>query len=136
MKILAVVLIVAIILIYYLETRSHKVVAKLETFAEAPKPKPSAPQERSWNDIVQDKSLDPSIKDSHANYVANVRQYSSGANFTSVADDNTSGIFTNFLGFQRPRYVPIDPSARQIPDIDNEVLKRNKHMTFKSDYNL
>lgn len=93
-------------------------------------------EEKSWNEVIQDKSLEPSIKDSHADYITNTRQYSSGANFTSVADDNTSGIFTNFLGFSRPKYVDIDPTATQIPDVDHTVLKRNKHITFTNDYNL
>lgn len=87
----------------------------------------------SWKDIAMGSSLDQSTVDSHRQYVSNMQQYSSGANFTAVADDNTSPIFTNFIGFSRPRYVPVDPTARQIPDVDTEVLKRNRYMTFTSD---
>jgi len=79
----------------------------------------------TWDDIVQQQSIDPGVMQSHQQYVANVRNYSSGPSFTQIADDNTSPIFTNFLGFYRPTYVPVGTSARQVPDIDTEVLKRN-----------
>lgn len=84
----------------------------------------------NWNEQIKNMDLDPSISKSHNKYVSNIRQYSSGANFTSIADDNTSPMYTNFVGFSRPRHVPIDPTARQVPDIDENVFKRNKHMYF------
>ncbi len=78
-------------------------------------------------------NLDPSIIHSHNKYTQNTRQYSSGANFSAISDDNVSPMQTNFLGFSRPRYVEVDPTARQVPDYDEHTLKRNKRMTFVSD---
>ncbi len=92
--------------------------------------------ERNWKGFVADASLDPSVLSSHNKYVANVRQYSSGANFSAIADDNISPLQTNFLGFSRPQYVEVDPTARQVPDIDTTTLKRNRRVTFTNDYNL
>lgn len=87
----------------------------------------------SWKDIAAGSSLEQSVIDGHRQYISNVTQYSSGANFAAVADDNNSPIYTNYVGFSRPRYVEISAGARQIPDIDTSVLKRNKYMKFSSD---
>lgn len=129
------IILVAIILIYYLET--HPVHAP-----PAPTPAPTenfttdAVSAKDYVDVAAEMDLDPSIIDSHYQYVANVRQFSSGANYTSVADDNTSDLYTNYLGFVRPSYVEIRPGARQVPDIDDSVFKRNKRMVFVNDYGL
>ncbi len=142
-------MILVILLIYIMDSRITKSVAAqktavpvVDTAANKPEVKETfvsditeeEEPELDWADISKTVSLDPSIKDSHKKYISNTRQYSSGANFTSISDDNTSGIFTNFLGFSRPKYVPIGEGARQVPDIDSEVLKRNKHLSFQSDY--
>ena len=86
---------------------------------------PPVAESFTWDDSIQQSSIDPGVVASHQNYVANVRNYSSGPSFTQVADDNTSPIYTNFLGFYRPTYVPVGTTARQVPDIDEDVLKRN-----------
>lgn len=78
-----------------------------------------------WTDVIQT-SLDPSTFSNHAEFVKDVRRFSSGANFTSVSDDNTNADFVNFRGLRRPEHVPIGPTARQVPDIDETVLMRNK----------
>jgi hypothetical protein len=87
----------------------------------------------NWQGLMANSNLDPSIIQSHNKYTQNTRQYSSGANFSAISDDNVSPMQTNFLGFSRPRYVEVDPTARQVPDYDEHTLKRNKRMTFVSD---
>ena len=84
----------------------------------------------SYNDLIAKTELDPSTFSSHQEFVKDVRRFSSGANFTSVTDDNTNLDFVNFQGLNRPQHVPIGAGARQIPDIDESVLKRNKYIRF------
>lgn len=78
-----------------------------------------------WTDVIKT-SLDPSTFTNHEEFVKDVRRFSSGANFTSVTDDNTNIDFVNFRGLRRPEHVPIGATARQVPDIDETVLMRNK----------
>lgn len=85
----------------------------------------------SWVDLIKSSELDPSVEDNHARFVRDATRFSSGANFTAVADDNTNLAFVNFVGLRRPSHVRIDEStARQIPDIDQNVLQRNKPFRF------
>ncbi len=84
----------------------------------------------SWMDLVKEMDLDPSVRENHQEFVKDVTRFSSGANFTNVADDNTSWAFTNFQGLRRPSHVNIGASARQVPDIDETVLQRNKPFRF------
>ena len=84
----------------------------------------------AWNEMVKLTDLDPSIFTNHEGFVADVRRFSSGANFTSVQDDNTNAAFSNFVGLRRPQHVDILPDARQQPDIDQEVLQRNKKLVW------
>jgi len=86
--------------------------------------------ELPWQDVLQATELDPSTHTNHQAFVADVRRFSSGANFTSVNEDNTNLAFTNYRGLRRPQHVPIGPDARQQPDIDESVLKRNKSLQF------
>lgn len=81
-----------------------------------------------WSEVLAVTEVDPAIHASHMDFVKDVRRYSSGANFTSVTDDNTNIDFTNFRGLQRPTAIEhqIGESARQTPDIDETVLTRNK----------
>jgi hypothetical protein len=79
-----------------------------------------------WDEVIQATELDPYTFVNHQSFVADVRRFSSGANFSSVADDNTSTDFVNFVGLRRPQHVPIGASSRQTPDIDETVLQRNK----------
>lgn len=86
--------------------------------------------EMPWSEVLASTELDPSVGDNHRQFVADVRRFSSGANFTSVADDNTSADFNNFLGLRRPQHVHIGADARQQPDIDSSVLQRNKDLRW------
>lgn len=86
----------------------------------------------SWNETIKSTELDPATFINHQEFVKDVRRFSSGANFTSVADDNTSPVFTNFVGLRRPDAVTIGAGARQVPDIDENVLKRNKVFRWNS----
>lgn len=79
----------------------------------------------SWMESMSESELDPSVFSNHGHFVADVRRFDSGANFTSVADDNNSFAFVNFQGLRRPRHVDIYQDARSIPDIDQDVLQRN-----------
>lgn len=84
----------------------------------------------SWNDVLKTTELDPATFANHQDFVKDVRRFSSGANFTSVTDDNTNSAFTNFVGLRRPQQVDIGASARQQPDIDQSVLKRNQPLRW------
>lgn len=84
----------------------------------------------NWNDVLKTTELDPATFANHQDFVKDVRRFSSGANFTSVTDDNTNSAFTNFVGLRRPQQVDIGASARQQPDIDQSVLKRNKPLRW------
>ena len=85
-----------------------------------------------WTEVLKFSELDRATFQNHKNFVKDVRRFSSGSNFTSVADDNTNAAFTNFVGLRRPQHVPIGESARQIPDVDQTVLQRNKKFIFNS----
>ena len=129
MKYLSLIIIVAIVIIYYLETRR-----KPEKFESAPQEiQVSEPAAKDWNDISADMTLEKGIIDSHNQYIAETRQFSSGANFSSIADDNNSALSTNYLGLVRPHYIPVRKTATQVSDFDEKIFKRNKHMYFKTD---
>lgn len=83
-----------------------------------------------WDEVLSATELDPSIQDNHNQFVADVRRFSSGANFTAVADDDNNLAFTNFIGLNRPQHVHIGADARQQPDIDQTVLQRNRYLRF------
>lgn len=80
----------------------------------------------SWTEVIKASELDPSIYANHRDFVKDVRVFSSGANFTSVTDDNTSPAFTNFQGLRRPQHVPVGADARQQISEDETVLQRNR----------
>lgn len=79
-----------------------------------------------WVDYIKAENLDPSAFVNQANYAKTAKRFSSGANFTAVQDDNNSPFFTNFIGLRRPQHVPIGDTARQVPDVDESVLARNR----------
>ena len=83
-----------------------------------------------WDEVLSATELDPSIQDNHNQFVADVRRFSSGANFTAVADDDNNLAFTNFIGLNRPQHVHIGADARQQPDIDQTVLQPNRYLRF------
>lgn len=87
-------------------------------------------QSMSWDEMIKVSDIDPSVHRNHENFVADVRRFSSGANFTSVQDDDNSPTFTNFVGLRRPQHVDVLPDARQQPSEDLDVLKRNKPLIF------
>lgn len=84
----------------------------------------------SWTDVIAASDLDESVYVGQREYVKDVSRFSSGANFTSVADDNTNAAFVNFQGIRRPQNVPIGSTARQQPDVDQTVLMRNDDLRF------
>ena len=84
----------------------------------------------TWDEVLKTTELDPATFANHQDFVKDVRRFSSGANFTSVTDDNTNSAFTNFVGLRRPQQVDIGASARQQPDIDQSVLKRNEPLRW------
>lgn len=85
-----------------------------------------------YDEVIKTSELDPATFINHMEFVKDVRRFSSGANFTSVTDDNTNIDFVNFRGLRRPEHVEIGAGARQIPDIDETVLQRNKVFRWNS----
>lgn len=87
-----------------------------------------------WDEQIALTELDPGMFQSQADFVKDVRRFSSTSSFTSVADDNTNSDFTNFVGLRRPEAIPnmIGGTARQIPDINETVLTRNKILRWNS----
>jgi hypothetical protein len=86
----------------------------------------------TWTEVLTVSELDPSVFTNHQDFVKDVRRFSSGANFTSVTDDNNNWSFTQFVGLRRPQHVDIGASARQQQDIDQSVLKRNADFRWGS----
>lgn len=139
--VIAVVIIVLIIIILYRlpsmlghsEKATPAPVAPAPVAAPTPPPAPitvpASPSNKpitSWSDVLAQTEIDPGTIQSHQDFVKDVKRFSSGANFTSVTDDNTSDFFVNFRGLRRPQHVPIGVDARQVPDVDETVLMRNK----------
>lgn len=85
-----------------------------------------------WDEVIQTSELDPSTFINHQEFVKDVRRFSSGANFTSICDDNVNLAYTNFIGLRRPEHVTIGESARQVPDVNEDVLKRNRVFRWNS----
>lgn len=83
-----------------------------------------------WDEVIAATELDPSTFVNHYEFVKDVRRFSSGSNFTAIDDSDTNLDFVNFIGLRRPEHVPIGDTARQIPDIDQTVLQRNKRYAF------
>jgi hypothetical protein len=85
-----------------------------------------------WDEVLQATELEPSTFVNHMDFVKDVRRFSSGANFTAVADDDNSPTFTNFRGLIRPQAPKnmIGESARQVPSEDETVLTRNRGMRW------
>jgi hypothetical protein len=92
--------------------------------------------DQPWQEVVKVSELDPSTFANHNEFVKDVRRFSSGANFTSVQDDNTNAAFTNFVGLRRPTHVPIGATARQQPDVEQGVLSRNKRFDWSGGPNF
>jgi hypothetical protein len=86
--------------------------------------------QQPWGEVIKATELDPSTFVNHNEFVKDVRRFSSGSSFTSVADDNTNVDFVNFVGLRRPTHVPIGETARSQPDVDQSVLQRNKRFDF------
>lgn len=85
----------------------------------------------SWNDVLAQTELDPGTHESHKEFVKDVQIFSTGpARYSSVADDNTSTVFTHFQGLRRPEHVEIGSGARSVPDLDTDVLKRSRPFRF------
>lgn len=83
-----------------------------------------------WDEVMQASELDPSTFANHSDFVKDVRNFSSGAAFTDKDESSESFAFTNFIGLRRPEHVEIGATARQQPDINTDVLKRNKPFIF------
>lgn len=83
-----------------------------------------------WDEVMQASELDPSTFVNHQDFVKDVRNFSSGAAFTDKDRSNESFAFVNFIGLRRPEHVEIGASARQQPDLDTSVLKRNRPFIF------
>jgi len=83
-----------------------------------------------WDELLKATELDESTFSNHQDFVKDVRRFSSGSNFTSTTDDNTSPTFTNFVGLNRPQYVEVGPGLRTTFSEDTDILRRNKFIRF------
>lgn len=82
-----------------------------------------------WEEAIK-ADLEPETFENHSEFVDDITKYSSGASFTSVADDNNTWSSVNFVGLRRPYYVPVRESARSIPSEDETVLLRNREFVL------
>jgi len=132
--VLALVIVLILIALYYYMNPTD--VQNFEPGDEEspPNPSPATPVDyepaQSWTEDIKMIDLDPSVAENHSRFADDAMRFSSGANFTSVADDNNSFAFVNFQGLRRPAHVNIGKDARQTPDIDETVLSRNKPYRF------
>jgi len=72
----------------------------------------------NYDEVLQKLSLDDNILKSHTNYVNDRNKITSTASFTPARTD-TQDIVTHW-GLTRPKYIPLDPSARLVPGQDPE----------------
>ena len=101
--VIAIVILVVILLIAQRNNQDNYVenVPEFERFKMQP--------ERSWNDVIQDMSLDPAVKKSHEKFVSSQNMVPQAANLT-VREQVEE---TPFVGLRRPNYnVPVSKSAR------------------------
>jgi len=71
-----------------------------------------------YNDFLQKMSLDKDVIQQHNQYVTDRNKITSTASFAPSRSDNQDIVTT--WGLARPTYIPIDPSARNIPSQDPE----------------
>jgi hypothetical protein len=84
----------------------------------------------SWSDVLAATELDASVHENQREFTADVRRFSSGANFTSIADDNRDTYSMSWLGLRRPQAVHIGEDARQVPDVNTDIFKRNRDLRW------
>lgn len=80
----------------------------------------------TWGQWIQEDELDPSVSKNHKEFTENIQRFYTGASFTTVDEDNRTVASTNFVGLRRPKNVSVGSAVRQMPDVDEDVLKRNK----------
>ena len=71
-----------------------------------------------YNDFLQKMSLDQDVIQQHNQYVTDRNKVTSTASFAPSRSDNQDIVTT--WGLARRTYIPIDPSARNVPSQDPE----------------
>lgn len=71
-----------------------------------------------YNDILQKMSLDSEVINNHNQYVNDRNKVTSTASFSPSRSDNQDIVTT--WGLTKPSYIPVDPSARNVPSQDPE----------------
>lgn len=71
-----------------------------------------------YNDFLQKMSLDQDVIEQHNQYVTDRNKVTSTASFAPSRSDNQDIVTT--WGLARRTYIPIDPSARNVPSQDPE----------------
>lgn len=82
-----------------------------------------------YNDFLQKMSLDKDVVEQHNQYVNDRNKVTSTASFAPSRSDNQDIVTT--WGLTKPTYVPVDPSARNIPSQDPEQGSKPVRLQWK-----
>jgi uncharacterized membrane-anchored protein YhcB (DUF1043 family) len=85
--------------------------------------------DNDYNETLQKMSLDNAVFSQHARHVKDGNKITSTASFSPSRSDNQD-IVTSW-GLSRPTYVPIDPSARNVPSQDPEQGSKPVRLQWK-----
>lgn len=86
--------------------------------------------ELPWQEAIKLSVLDPSVRENHNRFAADVARYSSGAAFTSVNDSLMDWASANWVGFSRPRYVPRRKGLLQAISQDERIYYQNRPISW------
>lgn len=82
-----------------------------------------------YNELLQSMSLDSDVIKQHNQYVNDRNKITSTASFAPSRSDNQDIVTT--WGLSKPRYIAIDPSARNIPSQDPEQGSKPVRLQWK-----
>jgi hypothetical protein len=82
-----------------------------------------------YNDFLQKMSLDQDVVKQHNQYVNDRNKVTSTASFAPSRSDNQDIVTT--WGLTKPTYVPVDPSARNVPSQDPEQGSKPVRLQWK-----
>jgi archaellum component FlaF (FlaF/FlaG flagellin family) len=85
--------------------------------------------DNDYNETLQKMSLDKAVFSQHAKHVKDGNKITATASFSPSRSDNQD-IVTSW-GLSRPTYVPIDPSARNVPSQDPEQGSKPVRLQWK-----
>ena len=82
-----------------------------------------------YNDFLQKMSLDKDVVQQHNQYVNDRNKVTSTASFAPSRSDNQDIVTT--WGLTKPTYIPVDPSARNVPSQDPEQGSKPVRLQWK-----